>query len=110
MKKVHPQDKMFRHYPDALTLSDFANILGISTKLASSLIHNGDVPAVKVGREYRIAKINAISYLLGKKSCVASVNSNPKPLTSRGSCGMLCADKSSGSVMEIRLKGVEQDG
>lgn len=86
--------KMFCNYPDALTLTDFANMLGISTKLASKLIKDGAVEAIKVGREYRIAKVNAIRYLMGAKStttkkCVVTVTSNPRRWTSPQLCDMV---------------------
>lgn len=86
--------KLFRNYPDALTLKDFANMLGISTKLASKLIKDGAVEAIKVGREYRIAKVNAIRYLMGAKSaspkkCVVTVTSNPNCWTSGGRCDIV---------------------
>ena len=59
---------IFKNYPDALTLCEFAEMLGISQKLASKLIRIGEIDAVKVGREYRIAKVNAIRFLLGEQS------------------------------------------
>ena len=59
---------IFKNYPDALTLCEFAEMLGISQKLASKLIRTGEIDAVKVGREYRIAKVNAIRFLLGEQS------------------------------------------
>ena len=86
---------MFCNYPDALTLTDFANMLGISTKLASKLIKDGAVEAIKVGREYRIAKSVLIKYISKprEKICVESVTSNPKGWTSAEKCGMLCGNK-----------------
>ena len=69
---------MFRKYPDALRLNELADMLGVSTKLASRLVRDGEIPAVKIGREYRIAKSNAVKYLLGKqKECVVYVNLIP---------------------------------
>ena len=59
---------VFKDYPDALTLCEFSEMLGISQKLASKLIRTGEIEAIKVGREYRIAKVNAIRYLLGERS------------------------------------------
>ena len=96
--KKNPIHKMFCNYPDALTLTEFANMLGISTKLASKLIKDGAVEAIKVGREYRIAKVNAIRYLMGAKStytkkCVVTVTSNPRRWTIRGLCGIVGATK-----------------
>ena len=96
--KKNPIHKMFCNYPDALTLTEFANMLGISTKLASKLIKNGAVEAIKVGREYRIAKVNAIRYLMGAKStttkkCVVTVTSNPHRWTSPQLCDIVVSTK-----------------
>jgi excisionase family DNA binding protein len=82
----------FKSYPDALTLKELAKMLGISQKLASRLIRNGEIKAIKVGREYRIAKVNAIKFLLGEQSkekCVQSETSNPKDWTCGNLCGMV---------------------
>ena len=85
----YPTTAMFRKYPDALRLNELADMLGVSTKLASRLIRDGEIPAVKIGREYRIAKSNAVKYLLGKqKECVVSVKLNPKEWTWQTVCGM----------------------
>ena len=43
--------KTFKNYPDAMSLSQVAECLGISTKLASRLIRSGKLSAVKVGRK-----------------------------------------------------------
>ena len=87
---------IFKNYPDALTLCEFAEILGISQKLASKLIRTGEIEAIKVGREYRIAKVNAIRYLLGEQvveKYVLNETSNPKCWTIRGLCGIVGATK-----------------
>ena len=76
---------IFKNYPDALSLSEFAEMLGISRKLASNLIHTGKIPAIKIGREYRIAKINVIHLLLGKY--VQTDTSNPNGWTKCELCG-----------------------
>ena len=82
--------RMFRTYPDALSLKDLSKMFGVSTKQASKLIHDGKIDAVKIGREYRIAKVNAIRFLLGKegsqKTCVVNVTSNPHRWTSNDNC------------------------
>ena len=87
---------VFKDYPDALTLCEFAEMLGISQKLASKLIRTGEIEAIKVGREYRIAKVNAIRYLLGEQvteKYVLNETSNPKSWTIRGLCGIVGATK-----------------
>ena len=92
---------IFKNYPDALTLCEFAEMLGISQKLASKLIRAGEIDAVKVGREYRIAKVNAIRFLLGEQSSkkyVLNKTSNPKCWTIRGLCGIVGATKTETEV------------
>ena len=87
---------VFKDYPDALTLCEFAEMLDISQKLASKLIRTGEIEAIKVGREYRIAKVNAIRYLLGEQvmgKYVLNETSNPKCWTIRGLCGIVGATK-----------------
>ena len=87
--------RMFRAYPDALSLKDLSQMFGVSTKQASKLIHEGKIAAVKVGREYRIAKLNAIKFLMGKeqKTCVVNVTSNPRRWTSPQLCDIVVSTK-----------------
>lgn len=78
----------------ALTLAEVANILKISTKLASRLVREGKLDGVKVGREYRIAGSNLHRFLCGKKKeCVVTVTSNPQDWTLPENCGIVCATK-----------------
>ena len=89
--------RMFQTYPDALSLKDLSKMFGVSTKQASKLIHEGKIDAVKIGREYRIAKVNAIRFLLGKDSsqrtCVVNVTSNPRRWTSPQLCDIVVSTK-----------------
>ena len=83
---------VFKDYPDALTLCEFAEMLGI----ISANVQYGEIEAIKVGREYRIAKVNAIRYLLGEQvtgKYVLNETSNPKCWTIRGLCGIVGATK-----------------
>ena len=86
---------IFKNYPDAMSLSQVAECLGISKKLASRLIRSGEINAVKIGREYRIAKSVLIKYIAKprEKNCFESVTSNPKGWTSEEKCGMLCGNE-----------------
>ena len=60
-KKEH--EKELRCYPVALTAAEVAEILRVSTKTVYKLIKEKSLPAVKVGRENRIAKSQLIDYL-----------------------------------------------
>ena len=59
---------IFCNYPDAMTLAQFVECLGISTKLASRLVHEKKVFAKKVGREYRISKSSVVEFVRGEKN------------------------------------------
>lgn len=91
-------NNIFCNYPDAMTLTQFAERLNISTKLASRLVHEKKVFAKKVGREYRISKSSVVDFVCGKKkrkkeSCVVSVTSNPQHWTLDTSCDIVCGAK-----------------
>ena len=71
-KKEH--EKELRCYPAALTAAEVAEILRVSTKTVYKLIKEKSLPAVKVGRENRIAKSQLIDYLRQRER----PSSNPK--------------------------------
>ena len=58
--------KTLSSYPEALTASEVAEILRVFTKTVYKLIRQGEIPAVKVGRENRVSKSVLISYLRNK--------------------------------------------
>ena len=98
MTKIRPEfAKMFRMYPDALNRKELASMLGISEKQASKLLRSGEIPSIKIGREYRIAKVNAINFLMGRstseKTYVVNVTSNPQGWTCQEKCGIVCANQ-----------------
>ena len=67
---------MFDKYPDVVGANDLQLMLnGISRKLAYKLLKSGAIQSVKIGREYKIAKIRVIEYILGKSenSLVTSI-------------------------------------
>ena len=57
------REKELRCYPAALTAAEVAEILRVRTKTVYKLIKEKTLPAVKVGRENRIAKSHLINYL-----------------------------------------------
>ena len=71
-KKEH--EKELRCYPAALIAVEVAEILRASTKTVYKLIREKSIPAVKVGRENRIAKSQLIDYLRQRER----PSSNPK--------------------------------
>lgn len=54
---------MFLDYPDVVEPKQLQEMLGISRSIAYSLLKNGEIKARKVGRNYKIAKVNIIKFL-----------------------------------------------
>jgi excisionase family DNA binding protein len=55
---------LFRDYPDVVTIDQLCEMLGgIGIKTAYSLLHNGDIKYLKVGKSFRIPKCNIVDYV-----------------------------------------------
>lgn len=54
---------MFVKYPDIVTVTQLSQMLSISERLAYRLIREGRIACLKIGRTYKIPKINVIKYL-----------------------------------------------
>lgn len=55
---------MFQNYPDVLNVAEVGEALGVSTKTVYQLLSCGKLAFVKVGRSYKIAKLNLIQFVL----------------------------------------------
>lgn len=54
----------FNEYPDVVDVVQLGRMLGgISTKTCYELLSSGQIKAMKIGRAYRIPKINVMKYL-----------------------------------------------
>lgn len=54
----------FDEYPDVVDVVQLGQMLGgISTKTCYELLSSGQIKAIKIGRAYRIPKINVLKYL-----------------------------------------------
>ena len=51
---------MFTAYPDIVNIVQLKEMLGIGINLAYRLVRNKTIPSLKVGREYKILKINQV--------------------------------------------------
>ena len=85
--------KELRAYPDALTVKEVAEILRVSTKTVYKLIKEHTIPAVKVGREQRVAKSQLITFLQKYGGDVIYLREHIYPRNIVWTC-----DKSYGSV------------
>ncbi|WP_409969818.1 excisionase family DNA-binding protein [Bengtsoniella intestinalis] len=55
---------MLRRLPDVMTVEQLVDVLCISKKTCYSLLKSGEIEAIRIGRIYRIPKINVLKYLL----------------------------------------------
>lgn len=54
---------MFHQYPDALTPQQVQEMLGIGQRMTYSLLREGKIRSVRMGRLYRVPKVAVIDYL-----------------------------------------------
>ena len=54
---------VFKEYPDVLDVKQVSVLLGVSTKVVYRLVNNGTIVSLKVGREFRIPKVNVMKYV-----------------------------------------------
>lgn len=54
---------MFETYSDIIKIEDICQMLKISKNTAYELIRSGQIPARRIGRIYRIRKIDVINFM-----------------------------------------------
>jgi len=54
---------IFKEYPDVMDVQKASDLLGVSTKTVYSLIRSGALVSMKVGRAFRIPKVNIMRYM-----------------------------------------------
>jgi excisionase family DNA binding protein len=58
-------NEMFADYPDVVDVSGLQSMLGgICQQKAYELVRKGTIKAIKIGKLYRIPKINVIAFLM----------------------------------------------
>ncbi|WP_042196373.1 helix-turn-helix domain-containing protein [Paenibacillus camerounensis] len=63
-ESLHLLELMFQEYPDVVDIKQLCNMLGgISTKTAYKLLQANRIQHFKIGRAYKIPKIQIILYL-----------------------------------------------
>jgi len=53
---------ILKEYPDVLDVKQVSAVLGVSTKVVYRLLRDGSLVSLKVGREFRISKVNVMKY------------------------------------------------
>ena len=54
---------VFKEYPDVLDAKQVSTLLGVSTKVVYRLLRDGSIVSLKIGREFRIPKVNVMKYV-----------------------------------------------
>ena len=63
---MNPQEiyhAVFKEYPDVLNVKQVSHLMGVSTKTVYKLIKSDIVPFLKIGREFRVIKVNLMKYM-----------------------------------------------
>jgi len=56
-------NEIFKDYPDVVSVEQLMEMLQIGQVLAYKLVKSGAIKSRKVGREYKIPKVNIVAYL-----------------------------------------------
>ena len=74
MKFNDAYSQMFPGYPDAVSLQQAAEMLGLNRHTVGELIRSRRLFALKIGRTYRIPKLSVIEFLLTGQSTFPAGN------------------------------------
>lgn len=67
MKKAELKElyaMMFPDYPDIVTIPQLQEMLGASRHKAYELVKDGEIAGVRIGKSYKIPKVNVINYIM----------------------------------------------
>ena len=60
--------KIFEQYPDVVGVDELCKMLGgISRKLAYRILRKNEISSVRIGREYKVAKVDVIDFIVFRK-------------------------------------------
>ncbi|MCL2821570.1 MAG: helix-turn-helix domain-containing protein [Oscillospiraceae bacterium] len=54
---------MLENQPDVMDVNQMSQVLGVSTKTGYSLLNDGKIAFLKIGRSYRIPKSKLLDYM-----------------------------------------------
>ena len=59
--------EMLSKYDDVLTFKEFQQVIKFGRNKCYELLNNGTIKSLKIGRDFRIPKINIIKFLLNEQ-------------------------------------------
>ena len=63
---------------DWLSVADICEYMGVSAFVVTKVLRSGELPAVKFGREWRVARADFEEYLNAQRAAAARVNTPPR--------------------------------
>lgn len=60
---INDYSEMFSEYPDVMTVKELQAALSVGYTTAYNLVRDGVIPSKKIGKLYRILKIDVINFL-----------------------------------------------
>ena len=66
MSATQIYNKMFKSYPDVITVKELQQMLGIGKNLAYELVNKNAIQHVKIGNKIIITKVSVINYLINQ--------------------------------------------
>ena len=64
-KRRNEYMKMLKKYPDVLRIEEMCEALGgVSTKTGYKMIKEKKINSIKVGREYRVSKVDLVDFFM----------------------------------------------
>lgn len=60
-------DVMFKDYPDIVSVAELQKMLGIKRTKAYEMLKSKAIKAIKLGKDYKIPKINVALYIIGEE-------------------------------------------
>ena len=67
MNRIEFASGLFKEYPDVVGVSELQKMIGISQSKAYELLQSHAIKAIKIGKDYKIPKINIALYILGEE-------------------------------------------
>ena len=58
---------MFTEYPDCVGVQELMQMLGIKKTKTYEVLQSGEIKAKKIGKDYKISKVNVIAYIIGEE-------------------------------------------
>ena len=61
------ETEILKEFDDVLTFTEFKQVLKLGRNKAYELLQNNIISSIRIGKSYRIPKINVINYLQNQK-------------------------------------------